>query len=269
MLRLLDPKGGELAGRIYFFEHEGSALHALGEYQREIEYMRLASAQYPNRQSIAPLAIRAYVALGKLREADSIMTVALSLPTDLRQSAIGTAADAVYELRWHGHASEADAMAARVLVWVGTRPAAERARQQMREGRAELLMAAHRWNDLQAIADSLVTEGPTNASALPYALMLQGVALAKRGHRAEAEAVIAKMSTLGGSNADVARCWTVSTGRCGDWYRAGIAAALGDDARAVSFLPPGFGTTGTAHRNVIGEMLQHYAPFQELIKPRG
>ena len=269
VLRLLDPKSGELAGRIYIFEHEESALHSLGEYQREIAYTRLASAQYPNRQFLAPLIIRAHVAVGKLREADSIMTAALSLPSDLRQSAIGTAADAVYELRWHGHASEADAMAARVLEWVGTRPAAERASRQMREGRAELLMAAHRWNDLQASADSLVAEGPTNASAFPYALMLQGVALAKRGHAAEAGAVIAKMSTLGGPNADVAQCWTVSTGRCGDWYPAGIAAALGDDARAVSLLPPGFGTTGTAHRNVVGEMLQHYAPFLEMIKPRG
>jgi len=44
---------------------------------------------------------------------------------------------------------------------------------------------------------------------------------------------------------------------------------LGDDARAVSGLPLNFGKTGTAHRNVIGEMLQQYAPFQELIKPRG
>jgi len=56
---------------------------------------------------------------------------------------------------------------------------------------------------------------------------------------------------------------------CGNWYRAGIAAALGDDARAVSLLPPNFGTTGTAHRSVLGEMLQHYAPFLELVKPRG
>ncbi|MEO7520899.1 MAG: hypothetical protein ABIW79_03685, partial [Gemmatimonas sp.] len=135
--------------------------------------------------------------------------------------------------------------------------------------RAELLMASHRWNDLQAIADSLVAEGPPNASALPYALMLQGIALAKRGHRAEAEAVIAKISTIGGQSADVVRCFTGSFGRCGDWYRAGIAAALGDDGRAVSLLPPGFGTTGTAHRSVLGEMLQHYAPFQDLIKPRG
>jgi len=55
---------------------------------------------------------------------------------------------------------------------------------------------------------------------------------------------------------------------CGEWYRAGIAAALADDARAVSLLPPNFGTTGTAHRNVVGEMLQHYAPFLELIKPQ-
>ena len=95
-----------------------------------------------------------------------------------------------------------------------------------RDGRAELLMAAHRWNDLQ------------------------GIALAKRGHRAQAEAVIANMSTLEGQNADAARCWTVSTGRCGDSHLAHIAAALGDDARAVSLLPPGFGTTGTAHRAV-------------------
>jgi len=269
VLRLLDPKSGELAGRLYIYEHEGSTLHTLGEYQRELEYMRLGSAQYPNRQLLAPLIIRAYVALGKLRDADSIMTVALSLPTDLRESATTTAVFAVYELRWHGHASEADAMAARVLAWMGTRPAAERASREKRVRRAELLMASHRWNDLQAIADSLVAERLTNTSALPYALMLQGIALAKRGHRAEAEAVIAKIATLGGPSADVARCFTGSMGRCGEWYRAGIAAALGDDARAVSLLPPGFGTTGTAHRHVIGEMLQHYAPFQELIKPRG
>jgi len=42
-----------------------------------------------------------------------------------------------------------------------------------------------------------VAEDSDNASALPYALMLQGVALAKRGHRAEAEAGIATLSTLG------------------------------------------------------------------------
>ena len=80
--------------------------------RRETEYTRLASTQYPNRQFLAPLIIRAHVAPGKLHEADSIVTAALSLPSDLNQSAIGTAADAVHELRWHGHASEADAMAA-------------------------------------------------------------------------------------------------------------------------------------------------------------
>ena len=34
------------------------------------------------------------------------------------------------------------------------------------------------------------------------------------------------------------------------WHLAGIAAALGDDVRVASLPPPGFGTTGTAHRAV-------------------
>jgi len=112
-----------------------------------------------------------------------------------------------------------------------------------------------------------VAEDSDNASALPYALMLRGVALAKRGHCAEAEAVIATLSTLGSQRFNF--CGRSPSVFCGEWYRAGIAAALGDDTRAVSLLPPNFGTTGTAHRNMVGEMLQHYAPFLELIKPQG
>jgi len=65
------------------------------------------------------------------------------------------------------------------------------------------------------------------------------------------------------------RCGRSTSVSCGEWYRAGAAAALGNDARAVSSLPLNFGTTGTVHRSVIGDMLQHYAPFLKLIKPRG
>ncbi len=72
--------------------------------------------------------------------------------------------------------------------------------------------------------------------------MLRGVALAKRGHCAEAEAVIATLSTLGSQRFNF--CGRSPSVFCGEWYRAGIAAALGDDTRAVSLLPPNFGTTG-------------------------
>ena len=265
VFRRLDPRSGELAGRIYLLEHASSALHALGEYQREFDFMRSASAQYPGRQYLAPFVIRAFVAVGRLREADSVVTAALSLPNDLRQSASGTAVTAIRELRWHGHASEADALAVRVLSWTSTRPAVERESVEGRVDRADLLMVAHRWEALQALTDSLVAAVPTNG----YARMMQGIAFAKRGKLAEAEVSLGTLVSFENriDPQDKVNCGDDSL--CRQGLRAGIAAALGDPARAVSLLPPRFGTTGRGHFHVIGEMLQDYAPFQDLIKPRG
>ena len=127
-----------------------------------------------------------------------------------------------------------------------------------------MLLAAYRWSALQVLADSMAADNPGNVEAL----RLRGVALAMRGQRAAAEAIehALERDTRPIRPIDGCQFWQV----CRRTARAYIAAALGDKARAVSLIDGWvFRDVTEAHYDLLGELLRDYAPFQELIKPRG
>jgi tRNA A-37 threonylcarbamoyl transferase component Bud32 len=264
VFRGVDPLSGEMRGRIYYVTHHAGSLHALGEYERELAVVRQGQVQYPGRQVLAFTNIRPLVALGRLEEVDRALGEALRLPRDLRVSAALTGAMTVYELRWHGHTGAADSLGTRLLTWLDARPAAEAETERGRHDRAVLLMATRRWRELEAVTDSMAPGDPGNVEVL----RLRGVALAMQGQRAAAEAIEQALERDTRPIRPVDQCafWAV----CRRVARAYIAAALGDQARAIT-LTDGwpFRYDTEAHFDLLGELLREYAPFQALARPAG
>jgi len=264
VFRELDPESGELRGRIYLPVHHASALHMLGEYQRELAVVRAAEPQYPRRRLLAFENIRPLVALGRFDEMNRRIDEAFTLPPDVRGSGTLVGSRVMYELRWHGHADSADALGARLLARLDARPPAEARTEAGIFDQGELLLTAHRWSELLAMTDSLAEIYPDNVIRLRN----RGVALAMLGRRAEAEAIdqALERSTRPIRPADGCGFWAV----CRRAARAQIAAALGDNARAVGLIDLSFFRTNyEAHFELLGELLKDYPPFQALIKPKG
>jgi len=262
--RELDPESGELRGRIYFPIHHATALHMLGEYQRELAVVQAAQTQYAGRLLLAFDRVRPLIALGRFDEMNRLIDEAYTLSPDVRGSGAMAGSRAMYELRWHGHADSADALGARLLAQLVTRPQPGASADALVHDRGELLLAAHRWSELLALTDSLAVGYPDNVLRLRN----RGVALAMLGRRAEAEAIdqALERSTRPIVPADGCGFWAV----CRRAARAQIAAALGDKARAMGLIDPwSFRTNYEAHFELLGELLKDYPPFQALIKPKG
>jgi hypothetical protein len=262
--RALDPQSGELRGRIYFVQHHTGSLHALGEYGRELGVVREGQTRYPGRQFLSFTSARALVGLGRLAEADRAIDDAFRLGPDLRSSAALVGAMTMYELRWHGHVGAADSLGARLLARLDARPASEAETERGRWDRAVVLMATHRWKELGALTDSMAPGDRGNVEVL----RLRGVARAMQGDRAGAEAIDQALEQDQRPIRPADRCafWAV----CRRTARAYIAAALGDQPRAVSLIDGWvFRNAFEAHFDLLGELLRDYPPFQELARPGG
>ena len=275
IMRGLDPKSGELRGRIFLPSHHTGILHSLGVHDRELVIARAGSAQYPGRLYVAISEIRALIALGRLNEANRSVDAMFSLAPDLRGSALWFAVLAMYELRWHGHPAEAEALGASLrrradaqVVPVGDAPGD----WADRRGRLELLAAMHRWPELEASTAALLRADPANIQAL----RLRGVALAMQGKRADALGVDSVLATATALARSVDMCAAYSSTACRRVARVYIAAALGDQATAMTLLDDRtfdsfrtFYEVDTAHYDLLGEWLRAYPPFQAYITPHG
>jgi len=245
---VLDPESGALRGRVYFYERHTSALHSLGKHARELEVARRFRARYPTRLYPYTAELRALAALGREDEITARVTDLLALPDDLRQTPSMVVASTIYELRFHGHTAFAESLGRRLLEWRDGRASAAASNFATRRDRAEVLMVMHRWDELQALADTMAAE---RAGDLP-ALRARGVALAMRGKRAEAEQVVAQVSAGDGrlDGAEMKRTMLF------------IAAALGDHPRAMALLPALQLFDNRAEFTLVGELLKNSPPFQ-------
>jgi Flp pilus assembly protein TadD len=129
------------------------------------------------------------------------------------------------------------------------------------------LYAAERWEEARAVYAALYRGDSTNIEFLGGL----GVSEARLGHRAEAEALAGRLATRNPP-------W--SGGRSPFW-RARIAAVLGDRDGAVTALREAIaqgiscalrrssGTIEDCHLVIDFESLRGYAPFVELMRPKG
>lgn len=167
------------------------------------------------------------------------------------------------DLAAHGDTAASAFALTWTLAWHATQPAAQRATEYLRFERAQTYYAAGRNEDARAIADSLARAYPEKE---PYTGLV-GVLAAQRGDRAEAASANRRLIGLERRYA---------RGQSSYW-RACIAATLGQREEAVELLrralAEGYVFNGffflSAHLEPAFAALRDYAPFEELLRPKG
>ena len=261
VLAKLHPDRGALQGRTAYYNWLNIANHLIGAHEQELEAARRGRRQYPNNIATLRHELLALAALGRVREVNKGLDEIPSLPAHGLQKPGAVMREAALELRAHGYPDGSREVLQRAIAWLDSRPRAEQATEASRFDRLQTLYAARRWEPARAIAEQLVKEHPDNVTYQG----LVGVLAAVRGDRRGAERADSVL---------VARRGPFVRGLPTYW-RACIAAQLGDRARAVTLLiqadAEGLNLffVQSYHADPSLERLAGYPPFQEFLRPKG
>ena len=259
LLQRVDPEGGAMRGRLYYFDYYGSPLHALGNYHRELEIAEQGRRQYPNRLYMAAVAVHPLAALGKMQELESLLGEVRTMTTDLRRSVTQSYCVAIYESRAHDRPDAARTLSNELLAWMAAQSSRDAASTQARIDRGWALIATHQWAALRPLADSLTADDTANVNAKGFLAL----AKAETGDRAGA----ARTAMTFFSHAS----WS-GTAPAEDWH-ATVSAALGDKAGAFAHMqqghPDGALPLYSWHDSILYELMRDYPPFLEYIRPKG
>ena len=234
------------------------SLHMLGRYQDELEQARRGREQFTEDADVRYSELGSLAASGQLGEVDRALQ-----EFESAQIRDVTPADAMLfaarELRAHGHRQESLRHAERAVAWYRGRPPKESTREAWQRGLADALSWAERWNDSRVEFERLVGGGSSEIGDLGTV----GITAARAGDRATALKVAGELERLD-------RKWMFGENT---WYRACIAANLGEREKAVELLREAF-AQGQAfgvwlHSDPALEALHGHAPYEELIKPKG
>jgi tetratricopeptide (TPR) repeat protein len=255
VLSEIDPDGPGMVGVPGYWEYLTEALHTLDQHKRELKEAKKGRDRHPDSPRVLRAEIRARAALGNVQEL-----------TDLVEESIRKDADpvqafrvAALELRAHEHPEASLAMGEMALAYLRGRPTELTATSGPRYGLLQALYIMERWDEAQPIADELIHEDPMNPDYLGYL----GTLAVRRGERVEALRISDELASvdrpyLRGSNT---------------LWRARIAALLGEEERAVSFLrqahEQGVRLDVSIHRDMDLEPLRDSPSFEEFTRPRG
>jgi tetratricopeptide (TPR) repeat protein/TolB-like protein len=249
---------GPLAGWGGYWGDLTGAYHMLGDYPGELAAARRGRARLPNMGTLWT-EVRALAATGKVDDVLARFEESVALPATSAMTPGDLMERASLELRTHGHTQPARAAADRAVAWYRSRPVSEQATEPQRHGLARALTLVGRFDEARAVAERLVGDDPTN----PDFLGLLGVVLARQADRGGAERLSARLDSLR---------QPYLRGRHTFW-RARIAAALGERERAVALLRQALeqGVVYSADLHAIREFdtLRDDRAFQELLRPKG
>jgi predicted Zn-dependent protease len=206
------------------------------------------------------LEARALAALGRIEEVKKVVDESL-----LSRSTIGawTAGRvmlaAARELRLRGYQEAYKDMAGRAVEWYRERLAGKEAAEQQRFELAAALYIAEQWEEADSLIEKLRSEKPDDIDYLGYA----GALAARRGDREGALEISEELKRID-------RPFTFGAQT---YWRARIAALLGMKEEAVELLRQSFSQGKEYDVFLIQEAdfepLRDYAPFKELMKPKG
>jgi len=258
-------------------EIRGHALHLAGRYDEQLEVAARAREQYPRMLYFHEHQAAALAAMGNSAGVGRVVDDTLAAQAESGTPGLVMLVAAM-ELRAHGRRPEADAMAERAAQWYGGQPPEKfvslqtpnrgvewyRSRpsdigKRLREEHAMALQWAGRWEEARAIVAALRAAEPANVDYLGW----HGVLAARRGDQREAHLVAERLRT-------VKRKYLFGSDL---YWRACIAAQLGAPQEAVDLLTQafseGYWIQTQLHRTIDLEPLWSYAPFKEILRPKG
>lgn len=234
------------------------ALHLLGDYERERIESRRARGYEPGNLHYLADEVRPLAALGDVAALVLAIDEALATPPTAGRP-IRVIERAVRELRVHGREADAQAIARRGLDWLRSRPARESTGEESRADLARMLYLGGRWDE--AIEELRRLEQAQPASVEYVGLL--GAIFAGRADRARALGYDERLRRIAA---------TERHGRDAYW-RACIAALLGEDDRAVGLLRDAFAAGHfrglEIHQSHELQRLREFPPFIALVTPEG
>lgn len=228
-----------------------NALHLLGEYNKELVETRKGQQYYPNMFWFYEYEIRAYAAIGKIKEIEKIIEKcsSISSKSDTEGDVI---MEAAVELRAHDHPQEGQKYAELAVEWFQNHPMDEQGIKYL----GEAFYQAGNYVEAKLIFQKLASEYPDKPEFIGWL----GVLAVRMGNNEDAvnyDEVLEKFKHpyLFGNHT---------------YWRSRIAALMNEPERAVNLLNESFAQGNRfgvyIHRNIDFESLKEYAPFQELIK---
>ena len=241
------------------------SLHRIGEHERELAIAQ--RAREIDKKSVSAIAqeMRALSALGRIRAVSATLDTLTSVPREGWLTFGHAATSIAMDLRAHGHTDAASATMQRAIAAYRSRPAAERKSQEWREWFADALYAAEDFAAADTAFRSLMRQFrtsygyPDNA----YYLGRLGAIAARRGDRATAKDMSNRLIKTDRFQA--------VPGQESRFYRARIAALLGDHAEAMRLLVSAYGAFGTTelHDDMDFEGMKSYPAYHEFVRPKG
>jgi tetratricopeptide (TPR) repeat protein len=233
------------------------ALHALGNYERELTETRRAQTYQPGNLSYLASETRALAALGRVDAVHRVVDDSLSVPS-AQGSPASVMESAARELRAHGHRRESVAVATRGVEWLRSRPRLDSSAGGHRAALGRMLYLAEQWDDSLVEFSALAAEHPGSVEYTGYL----GVLAARLG---ESQRARSRANAL--QNLDVPNLHGRHT-----YWRACIASILGEKERAVALLREAFGQGQylglQIHQSPHLELLNDFPAFRKLVEPR-
>jgi class 3 adenylate cyclase/tetratricopeptide (TPR) repeat protein len=264
-LKRMDPESGQdfyaKKARIWvgYWNQLTKAHHMLGNHEQELKEARRGRKYHPKKPRTLLYELRALSALGRIKEVNKLIDESLTLPPHRRRNPGWIMQWAARELRAHGYRQESLQVIEWTIKWFESMTEEESEKRRPRHILGQMLYEAERWEEAQDVYEALHEDFPDR---IGYLGRLGGIA-AWRGDKEEALEISSLLEDI-----DEPYIFGSHT-----WWRARIAAILGEKENAVKLLREALAQGRMYHIHlhpvIDFEPLQDYPPFKELIKPKG
>ena len=235
-----------------------TANHLLARHDEELRVATIARGLFPTSFLSRNDEIAALAALGRVDDLTRALDDMQTIPMRGTFTPAESMRIAAEELRAHGRHAESIELAKRSVGWHRNRAADFLTAAANRFSLAQSLYVAEEWSEAGEIAASLLREDPGNVTYTALA----GAVAARAGDRHAAT----KFATSLGMA-------TSNPGGQTELRRAQLAALLGQREQAVELLREAFARglsmSLALHRQMDLETLRGFAPYDELMKPKG
>ena len=260
-----DPVGGGVASLTWHLRHLARGYHMLGEHEQELEIaLRLEQEGWVDPLGTEYFQGRALAALGRTDGVRQSFDRMVTLADSSYRAGLSMLAVAL-ELRYHGFPQDYGPAVTRSLTWFEQQPGRLVSDPGHRAVYGAALYHAERWTQSEQVLREIESGSRLDVDVLGYL----GLLAARRGDWQTADPFSAELERIGVEEINArARTWA---------YRARIAAVLGDRSDAVTYLKRAFDEKLNympspklhAQYRFDFEAMSDYAPYQELLRPKG